>query len=69
MRTPTKTAEELIADLADSLDISDRRYESAERRSINPLGRGLSGQPHGLRTFTSAFIPKARFVLGPSFGL
>ena len=31
MMNSTKTAEELISDLADSLNISERRYESAER--------------------------------------
>ena len=31
MLKPTQAAEELISDLADSLDISDSRYESAER--------------------------------------
>ena len=57
---PTRTAEQLLEDLAAELEIPAGRYEAAERVTA-PLVGGLTVQNRSSLRSSPPFTPKARF--------
>ncbi len=63
LTTPTKTAEELLEDLAAELEIPDSRYEAAER-SYRAVGEWLERPESTIRRFRPRIYPQGSFRLG-----
>ena len=62
-RTVTKTAEDILEDLAAELEIPDSRYEAAER-SYKSLGKWLERPESSLLQFRPNIYPQGSFRLG-----
>ncbi|WP_159997772.1 nucleotidyltransferase [Roseomonas sp. 18066] len=61
--TPTRTAEQLLEDLAAELEVPDDRYEAAER-SYRSIGEWLERPGSSLRQYRPVMYPQGSFRLG-----